>query len=156
MEIDVPEGYVIDEVNSTFKTIVFKKKLDSYEEMMANIFEGNTIYRVDVKGDIQQFQCDETNYSAVANCKSVGQARKLLALNQLMNVATFINNGWKPEWGKNTERKWHLAIKGGKIVAEPGWESNGGVVYFSTKEDAMEAINVLGEKVIREVLTTDY
>ena len=78
VKINIPEGYEIDKENSTFECIKFKpiKKYITYK---------------DVCGNICYTPLKELAYNA-DNAPNKKQLQRLLALNQLMNIAYYYNN----------------------------------------------------------------
>lgn len=90
-KIQVPEGYEIDKENSTFECIKFKpiKKVLSYEDVARELFRNKDGYICSFSY-LKDWEC--------TTCTSQKQAEKLIAINKLMNVAKYLNNGWIPNW----------------------------------------------------------
>lgn len=93
IKINIPEGYEIDKENSTFECIKFKpiKKYITYKDVCNNIFAEKWGYYIGPSGNIcdtslEEFTCD------VNNTPNKKQLERLLALNQLMNIAYYYNN----------------------------------------------------------------
>ena len=98
---------------------------------------------------------DYTQYRS--NCTSERQAQKLLAINELMNVAKYLNDGWKPDWNNGLEEKYYLYINNGnKLCVYYIYGYNKGPVYFKSEELARQAIEILGEETIKLALCTDW
>ena len=162
-KIEIPEGYEIDEENSTFECIKFKKKELTYQDIGKRFFctgDGYTIY-IDNDGSIKR--CKKGPYGGTNpnNCTSEKQAEKLLAINKLMNVAKYLNDGWKPDWSTAVEKKYYIVVSNNfsdnsKIIILYNYANNNSSVYFKTEELAKEAIRILGEDTIRLVCSTDY
>lgn len=94
IKIDIPEGYEIDKENSTFECIKFKpsKKYFTYKDICAKLFKKESPrYYVDFNGSIQVTQV-EAFITAPNNAPHEIQLKRLLALNQLMNIAYYYNN----------------------------------------------------------------
>ena len=92
LKIQVPEGYEIDRENSTFECIKFKpiKKDITYEDVCNSIFKtgyyiNNRSEIVRIHGFIDDVRIDKNN---ATNKK---QLERLLALNQLLNIAEYYN-----------------------------------------------------------------
>lgn len=92
IKIKVPEGYEIDKENSTFECIKFKpiKKELTYKDLVEELFS-NTCYYTNARGKIIApigpiIGKEDKNYAT--NKK---QLEKLLALNQLLNIAEYYN-----------------------------------------------------------------
>ena len=96
LKVQVPEGYEIDKENSTFKCIKFKliKKNITYEEVCKNIFSkdktGFFITSdgvIDGGGVIADYTVADKN-----NATNSKQLKRILALNQLFNIAEYYNS----------------------------------------------------------------
>lgn len=91
IKIDVPEGYEIDKENSTFECIKFKpiKKNLTYEDVTEELF-GDTYYFINRRGRVlfteEQIAKEDKN-----NATNKKQLERLLALNQLLNIAEYYN-----------------------------------------------------------------
>lgn len=157
IKIQVPEGYEIDTENSTFECIKFKKKELTYEDLAKKLFK-NECYFSDLCGKIHHIDNLSVGHSQPNNCTSEKQAEKLLAINKLMNVAKYLNNGWKPNWEDSCETKYYIRVNSplNELVVEGSYLYNEGAVYFKSSSLAKQAIEILGKKTIRLALTTDY
>ncbi len=92
LKIQIPVGYEIDKENSTFERIKFKpiKKDITYEDMCKNIFNGDIAYYIDGHGKIQHGYVG-SNIRDKNNNTTRTQLERLLALNQLLNIAEYYN-----------------------------------------------------------------
>lgn len=91
-KIQVPEGYEIDKENSTFECIKFKpvKKDITYEDVCNSVFE-ECFYISDIGKIVKTndyFNCSKIDKN---NATNRNQLEKLLALNQLLNIAEYYN-----------------------------------------------------------------
>lgn len=162
IKIQVPEGYKIDKENSTFEEIKFKpiknKKLPTYEDIMYILFNDKVSYWINNRSSII---CN-TLYDGWAevkypnNCTSHKQAEKLLAINKLMNLAKYLNEGWIPNWNDDIEQKWFIFLIKGNIDYHALSTMTFTTIVFRTKELAQQAVEILGEDTIRLALCTDY
>ena len=93
IKIDIPEGYEIDKENSTFECIKFKpiKKYITYKDVCDNIFAEKCGYYIGPSGNICDTTLEEFTYDA-NNAPREIQLKRLLALNQLMNIAYYYND----------------------------------------------------------------
>lgn len=156
IKIEVPEGYEIDEVNSTFECVRFKPKQLTYKDvannLLSKVYGG---YYLDKYGNIHSRVSESvTDYSNPVNAFTRNQLKKLLAINKLMNVAIYLNDGWKPNFEDSNEFKWSLLIFCDEIKSYWNTVSRESIVYFKSKELAEQAIEILGEDVIRLALST--
>ena len=156
LKIEIPEGYEIDREKSTFEKIVFKPKKESCEDVYRRLFYEKKTYYFDRYRTIEDTTVYESNYLDPNNCTSEKQAKKLLAINQLMNVAKYLNGDWQFNWEEAGNSKFYIALEHNKIRILEGWVSNVALVYFRTKELAQKAIDILGEETIRLALSTDW
>lgn len=91
-KIQVPEGYEIDTENSTFECIKFKpiKKDITYEDIADSLFCNNYLY-ISNYGEIEFSEdCGSESYHK-SNARDKKQLERLLALNQLLNIAEYYN-----------------------------------------------------------------
>lgn len=95
LKINIPEGYEIDKENSTFECIKLKpkssKKYIAYEDVCDNIFAKNYGYYISPSGNIYATPLKGLVYSE-DNAPNKKQLERLLALNQLMNIAYYYND----------------------------------------------------------------
>lgn len=152
MKITPPEGYEIDKEKSTFEKIVFKKTEEklTYEEIMSKLSAHQHNYYIGVDGNIKK---SFTGWRCPNTAPTEHQLKKLLAINKLMTVAYYLNDGWEPDWENQNDSKYSLAYDSfdHKIVALI-FELNYVFVYFKSKELAQQAIEILGEETIKFAL----
>lgn len=92
LKVQAPEGYEIDKENSTFECIKFKpiKKDITYEDVCNKLFERNSGYSINQYGKIDNF-CLASHRFDANNAPEGQQLKRLLALNQLLNIAEYYN-----------------------------------------------------------------
>lgn len=98
----IPNGYEVDKEKSTFENIILKPIKETYEFICKKLFSNKPIYFITHGGYISETE-GNPNHNYIFdknNCTSEKQAKKLLAINQLMNVAKYLNDGWEPDWEK--------------------------------------------------------
>ena len=100
LKIQAPEGYEIDKENSTFECVKFKpiKKDITYRDVCKNLFNRDIAYYIDEHGEVKRgclcnSICDKNNTTTRT------QLERLLALNQLLNIATYYNSRVKESDG---------------------------------------------------------
>lgn len=100
LKIQAPEGYEIDKENSTFERIKFKpiKKDITYEDVCNTLFKNDTGYFIDRYGEISFYNIGTNRFDA-NNAPNGQQLNRLLALNQLLNIATYYNSRVKESDG---------------------------------------------------------
>lgn len=95
--------------------------------------------------------------SIALTCASSEQSDKIHAINKLMNVQKWIEKGWQPDWEDRNQDKFYVYIDGyKKLRIDLRHYINGAPVYFSSEANAQKAIEILGEDVIRQALSTDW
>ena len=160
LQIVAPEGYEIDKENSTLEKIVFKKVEEklTYTKIVNELFTGKRYYYTNDYGTIKE-SADPTKVNDFCdtdpnNAPTKHQLEKLLALNKLMNVAYYLNDGWKPDWDDGTQKKFFIYYDStlNTIRIDYNKEYNYGVVYFKSREFAGQAIKILGEETIKLAL----
>lgn len=155
----IPDGYEIDKENSTFECIRLKpiEKVLSYEDIAKKLFYNKTVIFINAIGDILENNIQESNISEPNNCTSEKQAEKLIAINKLMNVAKYLNDGWIPNWD-NDELKWFIEYnsKTKLFTFSATTYKNNSFVYFRTSKLAEQAFDILGKEIIELALSTDW
>lgn len=155
LQIIPPEGYEIDKENSTFEKIVFKKVEEelTYEKIREKLFKNKKSYYI-CNGKPVFFN-SPTNHtpSAADHAPTEHQLQRLLAINKLMNVAYYLNDGWEPDW-KDGSQKFFICYNttNRDIRIDVNTYFNNGVVYFKSKELVEQAIEILGEETIKLAL----
>lgn len=153
IKITVPEGYEIDKENSTFECIKFKKKGLTYEDVAEKLFTDRIIYFIGDEAKIDTYTPDKDHTHLANNATSGKQLKRLLALNKLMNVAEYLNEGWKPDW-KDSTVKWYLlwqACDEQLCTIDLSHIQYPGPV-FKTPDLALQAIEILGEEEVKLAL----
>lgn len=157
LKIQVPEGYEIDQENSTFELIKFKpltKKL-TYADVAKALFYKKEYCSIKTNGEVLVNCSSNENICDANNAVSKRQLHKLLAINKLMNVAKYLNEDWRPDWTANNS-KYALYLDNGNINVISDTFFQYSMVYFSRKELALQAVEILGEHTIRLALSTDW
>jgi hypothetical protein len=159
IKIDIPEGTEAYLENNIIKFRPIKKEL-TYDDIAKELFKDKKTYYTDAFCNIKFIKALNNDYNDTNNCTSEKQAKKLLAINQLMNVAKYLNGGWQPDWdNKNKiEYKYYLYIDypGNKIEIAYVASCCSDGIYFKSKELAQQAIDILGEETIKLSLCTDW
>lgn len=93
IKIQVPEGCEIDKENSTFELIRFKpiKKFITYEDVCNKIFKNGSVCFTSSCGDVYCGIIENCTRNDKNNATTKKQLERLLALNQLLNIAEYYN-----------------------------------------------------------------
>lgn len=151
IKITVPEGYEIDKENSTFECIKFKKKVLTYDDIARTLFDGKTVHFITRFGDIEcTGECEYNHLSDPNNASSAYQLAQILALNKLMNVATYLNTEVL-DWSDGDKPKVAIGYShiNKKLCPYATSSMQCSHVYFNSKELALRAIEILGEDTIK-------
>lgn len=159
IEFSIPKGYEIDKENSTEDKIVLikKKQCLTYEDVCKELFI-KELYYINDSGIPLKIVPSDSYYTESNNATTKEQLERLLAINKLMNVAVYLNEGWKPDFCNNDETKWAIHYKRDNINAIcviPSWFTQTTEVFFKTKELAQQAVEILGEETIKIALGVD-
>lgn len=154
--IEIPDNCELQQNGNTY-TIVEKQKRLTYNDIAKTLFSELCFY-INTGGGIDRAISLRSSLTDLNNCISERQAEKLLAINQLMNVAKYLNGDWQPDWNNEEEAKYYIQIENvsNNLNIDCTGLFNSSIVYFKSKEFAEEAIDILGEEVVKLALCTDY
>lgn len=151
IKITVPEGYEIDKENSTFECIKFKKKALTYGDIEDEIIKQRGCGRITAAW----FE-SETSWTTFApHCVgSKPNLERLIALNELMNVARHLNKGVDAltETCSRAYLRYNAKLREIEVAYEQSSVLIYGEVYFVDMEMARQAIEILGEDTIKKAL----
>lgn len=161
IKIQVPEGYEIDKENSTFKCIKFKpiEKYITYEDVtyedVCNTIFVNDTYFITDHGDVYKDAYAKWDGGIIPD-KNIAtnekQLKKILALNQLLNIAEYYNQ--LHTTGSNTYTIRYDKIDKIYYTTTTSITHLCGIkAFFNRKEDAQAVIN---NPNFREILDTIY
>lgn len=113
VRINIPEGYTIDEKNSTFECIKFKRKElpKTWEEFCDNypVKDGEFFVNADCR--IYEYTEGQRNPIGDANVLPNREyAEAILALCQLIQLRDCYNEGWQPDW-ESRDTKYIICIE---------------------------------------------
>lgn len=154
LKIQAPKGYEIDKENSTFECIKFKliKKDITYKDVGNRLFNKKCYYYIDACGEIQWNQT--TNIEDTNNATNEQQLERILALNQLLNIAEYYNSNRKEDGVTYTIT---YDFDEGKFTVTSSFlqyiRTFGVVAIFYDEDDAQAVID---NPNFREILDTIY
>jgi hypothetical protein len=120
----------------------------SFDEVMRSLYYKKEAFFVDMFGKVKSNQT--TLYNDRNNCTSREHIDKWLNINDLLNVAYFLNQNWQPDWENKSEKKYTLAVNGENITAQQV-EYPIGIVYFPSAETAQQAIEIIGTEKLLQI-----
>lgn len=152
IKIIAPEGMEAYQENDTVK---FRKigEVNNYEDVAKILFKDNIIPVIDdcdSKGITIRMVKDEYNYPVC--CTSEKQAKKLLAINKLMNVAKYLNTVSKV----SSTKYFYIYIDCNQLCIGRLRDISHMDIWFNDIELAEKAIKILGEDTIKLALSKDY
>lgn len=152
LKIQAPEGYEIDKENSTFERIKFKpiKKDITYEDVCSTLFKNNAGYFIDQYGEVNFYNIGTNRFDA-NNAPNGRQLNRLLALNQLLNIATYYNSRVKESDGLYMIS--YIKFYDLYCVSTSTPYATGITALFNREEDAQKVID---NPNFREILDTIY
>lgn len=154
--ITVPDNCELKQDGNTY-TIVEKEKKLTYEYIARELFNNCCCY-ITSAGIIRDEANIPNNANNSNNCVTRRQAEKLLAINKLMNVAKYLNGDWQPNWNDGNDYKWFIYFSNEykKLNTDCVHSMQQHFIYFKSDELAKQAIEILGEEIIKLALCTDY
>lgn len=156
LKIQVPDGYEIDKENSTFECVKFKpiKKDITYDDICNNLFaEKLWCSYITTDGCIRTNIVDSSVASEKNNATNKKQLEKILALNQLLNIAEYYNRN------HNNKNDWPYCISyqvkdGYKVYCYPEFTVRQGATAIFN--NALDAQAVIDNPNFREILDIVY
>lgn len=113
VKINIPEGYTIDEENSTFECIRFKRKElpKTWEEFCDNYpIKKEEFF---VNGDCKIYKHTDRRRDPIGDANFLPNkeyAEAMIALCQLIQLRDCYNEGWRPDW-ESYETKYAICIE---------------------------------------------
>lgn len=126
----------------------------TYDDICRELFLDKDVYYVSGKG-VPLSTADAYSYNDIDNCTSEAQAKRMVAFNKLMNIAKYLNGGWKPDFDRNQEN-WNICKDGDTFIAKYTMSFNKASVYFKSEKAVKEAIRLMGEESINDLFSTDW
>lgn len=125
----------------------------TYDDICKELFLGKKTYWP-YKDGVDTNKASLSNYNDVDNCTSEAQAKRLNAYNKLMNIAKYLNKGWKPNF-KDHSKNWYI-YKDILCGVTFNYTTNQGTVYFKNADLAEEAIQLMGKDSLNDLFSTDW
>lgn len=126
----------------------------TYDDILRGLYLNKKSFWIN-STDISSAITGKNSYNDINNCTSEAQVKRLIAFNKLMNIAKYLNKGWKPNFCIG-DKKW------GIIKEEEGFSPkyirmiNDANIYFRDKDLANEAIRLMGEESLNDLFSTDW
>ena len=97
---------------------------------------------------------DMLAYKKSVKCTTPAQVKRCDAFNKLLNIAKYLNKGWKPKFGCDNEN-WAIVKDEEGLVPRYNMRTNDGSVYFKSEELTKEAIRLMGKESLNDLFSTD-
>jgi hypothetical protein len=159
--IKLEDGTEVKISDESYQNMLDAVRRETYDDIAVKLFKDTGVYWLTTGGTIHgpcTLGAGSIAIKHLNNCTTSAQAQKLLAYNQLMNVAKYLNNGWKQT---ADDRRgfifmidpaelgpYYIEIRSTEVLAQD--------VVFKTKELAKKALEILGEDVILKALNPNY
>ena len=78
--------------------------------------------------------------------------QKCITFRKLLEVADYLNSDWKPNWNDENQYKYYISYDGmgETFFIESRCYVNYGIVCFSSKENALKAIEIIGKEELKQ------
>lgn len=157
LKIEIPDGKIVDwDESKKQNKIVLKDKQLTYKDVCKELFKNKKIFYTGSGGDINIVQPLDVMVDWICNKNNATTEHQLeciLAKNKLVNVAKYLNDGWKPAV---EDTAWYIISYGNNnidIVNDYFQHSScSSRIIFKTKEFAQQAMEILGEETIKLAL----
>ena len=122
------------------------------KEIKITVPEGYEIDKENSTFECIKFKKKELTYEKIA--ESYLKIKRLLAINKLMNVAEYLNEGWKPDYFSDGIPKWTIIYNKEKHTFDfhQEWFACYSPVVFKSAKLARQAIEILGEEEVKLAL----
>ena len=153
LKIRIPKGYEIDKENSTLECIKFKpiNKNITYKDICNTLFTKKWGFFISTNGNINEEMLNYYAASEKNNATNRKQLEKVLALNQLLNIATQYNSRVKEQDDLYTIS--YNKFNDSYCISIRTCYITGMTALFTRKEDAQAVID---NPNFREILNTIY
>lgn len=127
----------------------------TYDDICKDLFYNKNAYYLDNDNKVSSWVMTSSNYKDSDNCTSIAQAKRIIAFNKLLNIAKYLNDGWKPDF-EHVCQNWQICSDKGKYTAKFVSLVNNAAIFFPTKEVTIEAIRLMGEESLNDLFSTDW
>lgn len=125
----------------------------TYDDICKELFLGKTAYWVrsnNIDEGVMRY-----SYNDIDNYTSLAQAKRTLAFNKLQNIAKYLNDGWKPDFGGG-QKNWNIIKDNDTFIAMFTSSVNKASVYFKSEDLTKEAIRIMGKESLNDLFNEDW
>ncbi len=145
---DLTKEEALQKIEELKAFIEKEDKPKTYDDVAREMFYNKRNYYTTYHDVVDSIVVKDSFSSSIYSTTEL-QQRKLQAINKLMNVAKYLNEGWVFEKGKP-----------GTYICESlrfqQIDKNAGEIFFKDEDTAKQAIQILGEETIKLALTQNY
>lgn len=106
IKIDIPEGYVVDENNSSFENIIFKKKPSEITDRVKTV--------EDACKELGEHDAEVRTLRQLESITSL--SKSVIDSQKLVVVIKALNEGWYPDWDKDDYKYYpYFTMRGGQV-----------------------------------------
>lgn len=131
----------------------------SYSDIQKKMFKTKDYYWLNGTGQIKfqsKYDVNDHEFYHHVNAMTENQLKKLVAINKLMTVQKYIENGWQPDWNDIDQDKYQIMVQNNDIIIGNVTSICTSPVFFSSEDKALKAIKILGNDIINIALGTDW
>lgn len=125
----------------------------TYDDILKELYFDKTAYWVSCT-NISSTIVGEANYNDINNCTTPAQAKRIIAFNKLLNIAKYLNGGWKPCFDGNNPN-WNICKESDTFTSMYTRVIDKANVYFKSEDLTNEAIHLMGEESLNDLFSTD-
>lgn len=126
----------------------------TYDDILKELYFDKTAYWVSCT-NISSTTVGKANYNDINNCTTPAQAKRIIAFNKLLNIAKYLNGGWKPCFDGNNSN-WNICKESDTFTAKYTRVIDKANVYFKSEDLTNEAIHLMGEESLNDLFSTDW
>ena len=127
----------------------------TYDDICRELFFNKDVYFLD-GSLLPSCVMNSLNYKDFDNCTSIAQAKRMIAFNKLLNIAKYLNEGWKPNFKDDDSKKWSIVKDLDNYYVNYKVGTNNASVYFKSAALAEKAILLMGEDSLNDLFATDW
>lgn len=132
--------------------LMVRKKIEGDEKPTDGDKEENPITYDDI---LKKLYLNKFSYKKSFPFNTLAQEKRTDAFNKLLNIAKYLNEGWKPKFD-DKNLNWSIVKDSNGYGAQYNIVTNDGSVYFKSADLVNEAIRLMGEDSLNDLFSTDW
>lgn len=126
----------------------------TYDDILRGLYLNKKSFWIN-STDISSAITGKNSYNDINNCTSEAQVKRLIAFNKLMNIAKYLNKGWKPKFDNKTEN-WQINYFDEGYSPKFACFFDDAAICFPSKKATFEAIHIMGEESLNDLFNKDW